>query len=76
MQSVCERQLIRLETFSFSGEEGWPGRGGCHHCVLWSFHLPTVLWSISEFYDREVTNTLNLRQSQEHGLVVMAGDEI
>lgn len=27
MQSVCERQLIRLETFSFSGEEGWPGRG-------------------------------------------------
>lgn len=48
----------------------------CALSVLWSFHLPTVLWSISEFYDREVTNTLNLRQSQEHGLVVMAGDEI
>lgn len=48
----------------------------CALSVLWSFHLPAVLWSVSEFYDREVTNTLNLRQSQERGLVVMAGDEI
>lgn len=30
---------------------------------------------INEFYDREVTNILNLGRSQGHGTVVMAGDK-
>lgn len=83
MQSVCERQPIRLETFSFTGEEGRPRRGEglawssplCVLSVCGAFIYPQFCEANTWFYDMEVTNSLDLRQSQEHGTVVMAGNK-
>lgn len=75
MQSVCERNLIRLKTFSFIKEEGWNVGNRernssvviCAYQVFCGFFI--YLWfcefSKYELYDGKVANILNLEHSQK-----------